>query len=106
MIKIIILTLAIGFILFELIEHVVLPLLWFIREWKRKSVCGVSGMLGKVGEVKQWQKNEGKVFVKGELWQAVSDVLLLPGDRVVIKKVEGLTLEVNPWKGSGILYHM
>ena len=56
-------------------------------------------MLGKVGEVKQWQKNEGKVFVNGELWQAVSEVPLLPGDRVVIQKVEGLTLEVNPWRG-------
>ena len=56
-------------------------------------------MLGKVGEVKQWKKNEGKVFVNGELWQAISDVPLLPGDRVVIQKVEGLTLEVNPWQG-------
>jgi membrane-bound ClpP family serine protease len=55
-------------------------------------------MSGKVGEVKQWKKNEGKVFVNGELWKAVSEVPLLPGDRVVIQKVEGLTLEVNPWR--------
>lgn len=57
-------------------------------------------MLSKVGEVKQWKKNEGKVFVNGELWQAVSEVPLLPGDRVVIQKVEGLTLEVNYWEGE------
>ena len=100
MIKTIILTLVIGFILFELIEHVVFPLFWFIKGRKRKSVCGVSGMLGKVGEVKQWQKNEGKVFVNGELWQAVSEAPLLPGDRVVIQNVEGLTLEVKPWRGA------
>ena len=100
MIKTIILTLVIGVVLFELIEHVVFPLFWSIMGRKRKSVCGVSGMLGKVGEVKQWQKNEGKVFVNGELWQAVSDVPLLPGDRVVIQNVVGLTLEVNPW-GEG-----
>ena len=99
MIKTIILTLVIGFILFELIEHVVFPLIWFIKGRNRKSVCGVSGMLGKVGEVKQWQKTEGKVFVNGELWQAVSEVPLLPGDRVVIQNVAGLTLEVNPWGG-------
>jgi len=99
MIKTIILTLVTGFILFELIEHVVFPLFWFIKGRKRKSVCGVSGMLGKVGEVKQWQKTEGKVFVNGELWHAVSEVPLLPGDRVVIQNVEGLTLEVNPWRG-------
>ena len=60
----------------------------------------LSGMLGKVGEIKQWQKNEGKVFVNGELWQAVSEVPLLPGDRVVIQNVEGLTLEVKPWRGA------
>ena len=99
MIKTIILTLVIGFIIFELIEHLVFPLFWFIKRRKKRSVCGVSGMLGKVGEVKQWQKNAGKVFVKGEVWQAVSEVSLLPGDRVVIENVEGLTLKVNPWKG-------
>ena len=99
MIKTIILTLVIGFILFELIEHVVFPLFCFIKDRKRKSVCGVTGMLGKVGEVKQWKKNEGKVFVNGELWQAVSEGHLLPGDRVIIQNVEGLTLEVNPWRG-------
>jgi membrane-bound serine protease (ClpP class) len=95
MIKTIILTLVIGFLIFELIEHVVFPLFWFVMGRKRKSVCGVSGMLGKVGEVKQWEKNEGKVFVNGELWEAVSDVPLLRGDRVVIQNVKGLTLEVN-----------
>ena len=99
MIKTIILTLVIGFLLFELIEHVVFPLFWFIMGRKRRSVCGVSGMSDKLGEVKQWKKNEGKVVVNGELWQAVSEVPLLPGDRVVIKNVEGLTLEVDPWKG-------
>ena len=95
MIETIILTLVIGFLLFELIEHVVFPLFWFIMGRKRRSVCGVSGMLGKLGEVKQWKKNEGKVFVNGELWKAVSEVSLAPGDIVVIQNVEGLTLKVN-----------
>ena len=98
MIKTTILTLVTGVLLFELVEHVVIFLFWFITSRKRRSVCGVTGMLGKVGEVKQWKKNEGKVFVNGELWKAVSEVRLLPGDRVVIQKLEGLTLEVNPWR--------
>ena len=96
--KNILITLGIGVILFELIEHVVFPLFWFIKDRKKTSVCGVAGMLSKVGEVKQWQKTEGQVFVNGELWQAVSDAPLLPGDRVVIQKVEGLTLGVKPWR--------
>jgi membrane-bound serine protease (ClpP class) len=98
MIKTTILTLIMGFLLFELIEHVVFPLFWFIMGRKRQSVCGETGMLGKVGEVKQWKKNEGKVFVNGELWKAVSDAPLFQGDRVVIRKVKGLTLEVSYWK--------
>jgi len=36
MIKTIILTLVVGVLLFELIEHVVFPLFWFIKERKRK----------------------------------------------------------------------
>jgi membrane-bound serine protease (ClpP class) len=99
MIKTILFTLVIGFILFELIEHVVFPLFWFIKDRKRKSFCGVTGMLGKVGEIKQWRKTRGQVFVNGELWQAVSDAPLLPGDRVVIQNVKGLTLGVKPWTG-------
>lgn len=99
MIKNILLTLVIGFIIFELIEHVVFPLFWLIRGRKRKSICGISGMLGTVGEIKQWRKKEGKVSVNGELWQAISEAPLLPGDKVVIKNVEGLILEVNPWDG-------
>ena len=98
MMKTIILTLVIGFVFFELVEHVVFPLFWFIKDRKRKSVCGVTGMLGKVGEIKQWRKTEGRVFVNGELWRAVSDVPLLTGDNAVIQNVEGLTLRVKPFK--------
>ena len=98
MIKTILLTLVIAVLLFELIEHIVFPLFWFVVGRKRKSVCGVSGMLGKVGEIKQWKDYEGKVFMKGELWKAVSEVPLVPGDRVIIQNAEGLTLRVNPWK--------
>lgn len=98
MMKTIILTLVIGFVFFELVEHVVFPLFWFIKDRKRKSVCGVTGMLGKVGEIKQWRETEGQVFVNGELWRAVSDVPLLTGDNAVIQNVEGLTLRVKPYK--------
>jgi len=90
--------LAIGFLLFEFVEHVIFPLIWFIKDRKRKSVCGVTGMLGKVGEIKQYQGTEGQVFVNGELWRALSDVPLLAGDKVVVQAVDGLTLRVKPCK--------
>jgi len=95
-----IIILAIGFLLFELIEHGVFPLIWFIKDRNRKSVCGVTGMLGKVGEVKYWQESEGQIFVHGELWRAASDFPLSVGDRVVIQSVDGLLVSVIPFKES------
>jgi membrane-bound ClpP family serine protease len=95
--KSIIIILAIGLLLFEFIEHVVLPLFWFIKVRKRKSVCGVTGMLGKVGEIKQGYGTEGRVFIRGELWKVLSDVPLVAGDKVVVQAVDGLTLKVKPY---------
>ena len=95
-IKNIILILVIGFIAFELIEHLLLPLLFSIKRRKNKSVCGVSGMIGKVVEVKEWKNNKGQVFVNGELWSAVCDRPMVPRSKAVIQNVKGLTLKVEP----------
>ncbi len=52
-------------------------------------------MVGKVGEIKQWQNLEGKMFINGETWNAKSDSSLLQGDKAVIEKVEGFLLTVK-----------
>ncbi len=96
--KSLIIILAIGFLLFEIVEHVVFPLVWFIKDRKKRSFCGEAGMLEKVGEVRYWQESEGQVFVNGELWRAVSEFPLAAGDRVVVQKVDRLTLTVIPYK--------
>lgn len=93
-----IIILAVGFLLFEFIEHLVIPLIWSIKDRKRRSVCGVTGMLGKAGEIKYWKESEGKIFINGELWRAVSDFPLSAGDRAVIQNVDGLTVKVIPFK--------
>ena len=90
--------LVIGYIVFELIEHVIFPLFWYIKNRKRRSVSGAAGMSGKVGEVRNWQEGKGKIFVNGELWSAVSDDLLFKGDKAVIQDVEGLVLRVRAVK--------
>jgi membrane-bound ClpP family serine protease len=97
-VKSLIIILAIGFLLFEIVEHVVFPLVWFIKDRKRKSVCGETGMLEKVGEVRYWQESSGQVFVNGELWRAVSEFPLSAGDSVVVQKVDRLTVTVVPLK--------
>ena len=93
-VKNLLILIGIAFILFEVVEHVALPLFWLIKDRKKRSACGATGMLGKVGEVKDWHGTEGEVFVNGELWRAGSDDPLSPRDKVIIKKLKGLTLKV------------
>ena len=93
-----IIIIIIGILMFEFIEHVVFPLIWYIKDRKKRSVCGASGMLGKVGEIKHWQESEGQILVNGELWRAVSKFPLSAGDRAVIQKIKGLTLSVMPFE--------
>jgi membrane-bound serine protease (ClpP class) len=90
-----IIALIIAFIVFEFVEHVVFPLVYLFIKRKKKSAYGPTNLLGGTGEVKKWEKNEGYIFVNGELWKAVSDLSFSPGDRVLVQKVEGLTLRVG-----------
>ncbi|MGB2687727.1 MAG: NfeD family protein [Desulfobacterales bacterium] len=98
MLENIITTIIICVIVFELIEHVFIPLFWFILRGRKKSNYGVMGMVGKVVEIKRWDKTEGQVLVNGELWKAVCDVSLTVGSKAVISDIEGLTLKLESCK--------
>jgi membrane-bound ClpP family serine protease len=93
-----IIIIIICFIVFELIEHVFIPLIWFIKDRNKRSNYGVTGMIGKVVEIKRWDKTEGQVLVNGELWRAVCDVPLPQGSQAVILDMEGLTLKLKPYE--------
>jgi membrane-bound serine protease (ClpP class) len=95
MVKEIIITLVAGFVIFEVLEHVVFPLVWSFVQRRKGSVCDVSSMIGKVGEIKQWQGLGGKIFINGEIWNAISDIPLFQGDKAVIERVEGFVLTVK-----------
>ena len=56
------------------------------------------GMIGKVVEIKQWDKTEGKVLINGELWNAVCEVPLPTGGKAIVQSVEGLTLKLKPYQ--------
>jgi membrane protein implicated in regulation of membrane protease activity len=64
---------------------------WFWWHWthKRPSAVGVEALVGKTGVVEE----DGWVRVNGELWRARGDVQ--PGDEVVVRGIEGLTLLVD-----------
>ena len=91
----VLLILVLAYILFEFVEHVVIPLYWVIARKQRRSPTGESGMVGLIAEVKEWEGTKGRVFVHGELWNAESDVSFNPGDEVVVQSVKRLVLTVK-----------
>ncbi len=87
--------LVLGYVLFELMEHAVIPLAHFILKKKRKAYTGSEALVGEVGEVKEWHDAGGMVFVHGELWRATGGETLSRGDQVEVLGVEGLILKVR-----------
>jgi membrane-bound ClpP family serine protease len=102
-IKSIVVILIVGFILFEVIEHVVIPIVFYFIKRKKKSITGVDSLLGEVVEVRQWKETQGQVFIKGELWRAVSNIPLSKGDKAIVNHVEGLTLKVEPFSNGSFV---
>jgi membrane-bound serine protease (ClpP class) len=61
-----------------------------------KVVTGVQGLVGEVGTAQTALAPQGKVFIHGEIWDATSSANLASGQLVVVRKVEGLQLQVDP----------
>ena len=69
-----------------------------IKARRSKVVTGSQGLIGEIGVAQSALQPEGKVFVHGELWDAVSSANIAPGARVLVKRIDGLRLEVEPVK--------
>ena len=95
MLKVLLILVA-AYILFEIAEHVVIPLVWLITKKNRMSPSGESGMIGLTAEVKEWDGTKGKVFVHGALWKAESNVSFSAGDEVTVHSIRRLVLMVKP----------
>jgi membrane-bound serine protease (ClpP class) len=67
-----------------------------VRARRNKVVTGEQGLVGEIGIAETMLAPSGKVFVHGELWDAVSAVPIAAGDRVIVRQVDGLTLRVDP----------
>jgi membrane-bound serine protease (ClpP class) len=67
-----------------------------LKARRNKVVTGEQGMIGEVAIVCAPLTPSGKVFVQGELWDAVSTVNVDAGRRVVVRRVENLVLYVEP----------
>ena len=92
---------VLGWLFFEVVEHAVVPLVWLVMKKNRRPKTGAEGMIGEVGEVREWSGGKGRIFVHGELWNAESEAPLSVGDKVVVLSVQqGLTLIVEPQQNA------
>ncbi|MFQ5825063.1 MAG: NfeD family protein [bacterium] len=62
---------------------------------RKKPTTGQRGMIGKVGVVIRRINREAQVEIHGEIWKAECDTPIQVGDKVLVEKVEGLTLIVK-----------
>jgi membrane-bound serine protease (ClpP class) len=63
---------------------------------RNKMVSGAQGLIGEVGIAQTTLSPRGKVFVHGELWDAVSSSEVVVGQSVVVRRLDGLMLHVDP----------
>jgi membrane-bound serine protease (ClpP class) len=67
-----------------------------VKARRNKVVTGSEGLVGETGIAQTPLSPRGKVFVHGELWDAASAVNISAGERVVVRHVDGLVLQVDP----------
>src|SRR5580700_11097998 len=61
-----------------------------------KVVTGVQGLIGEIGLTQSALSPQGKVFVHGELWDAIASANVPAGQPVIVRQVKGLQLSVDP----------
>ena len=67
-----------------------------LRARQNKVVTGIQGLVGEIGVTRTPLSPQGKVFVHGELWDAVASANIASGRTVVVRQVHGLQLQVDP----------
>lgn len=67
-----------------------------LKAHRNKVVTGEQGLVGEIGIAKSELRPEGKVFVHGELWNAVSSEPISTGESIIVTHVDGFILQVAP----------
>jgi membrane-bound serine protease (ClpP class) len=66
-----------------------------LRARRNKVMTGGEGLIGEIGTAQTALAPAGKVFVHGEIWDAVASAEIPIGGRVVVQEVNGLQLRVQ-----------
>ncbi len=67
-----------------------------LRARRNKITTGIQGLIGEVAIAQTALAPSGKVFVHGEIWDAVATTTVPAARRVVVNQVDGLQLKVDP----------
>jgi membrane-bound serine protease (ClpP class) len=67
-----------------------------LKARRNKVVTGMEGLVGETGIAQTTLSPRGTIFVHGELWDAVSSADVPAGSSVVVQRVDGLVLQVEP----------
>jgi membrane-bound serine protease (ClpP class) len=67
-----------------------------LKARRNKMVSGAQGLIGETGIAQTALSPSGKIFVHGELWNAVSSCDVPAGQSVVVRRIDGLLLQVDP----------
>ena len=55
-------------------------------------------MIGKIVDVRQWDKTEGQVLTNGEFWKAECETPLAVGSKAMIDDIKKLILKLKPYE--------
>jgi membrane-bound serine protease (ClpP class) len=69
---------------------------YLLKLRKRGAVSGKDSIIGGIGTAMQAFSGEGKVWLEGEAWAARSGVAIERDQHVIVRALDGLTLEVEP----------
>ena len=73
-----------------------------IKAMRRPAATGREELVGMVGIVKTPLAPQGQVAVRGELWEAISEAPLQPGEKAEVTGIDGLRLSVKPISPKGV----
>ena len=89
--------LTITIIIFLVLISIAPEVYAFVTTFRKKPVTGRRGMIGKSGRVIETIEPDGKVFVRGEIWNARSESggAIEKDVDIEVSNVDGLTLVVK-----------
>jgi membrane-bound serine protease (ClpP class) len=77
-----------------------LSVTYILKLKRRGPVSGRGSIVGGTGTAMQDFEGEGKVWLEGEAWRAISNVPVVKDQQVVVREMKGLTLHVEPLPGT------